>query len=177
MHSMNQFDRLEALAQRVIEGTFSRFSGARPNTLANNNTVSRAGQRTETREVLSVAAVDKQMAGRWSLLIEGKQVQLGEPVINIGRALDNEIVLSDPTVSRYHAQLRWREGKYYLCPPRTVNGNGNTGNLTQQIGMSLPHTVINRQPVVDHEQVPLAAGNEVAFGKTTVIVAVKAAAR
>jgi len=174
---MNQFDRLEALAQRVVEGTFSRFSRAKPNSPANNNPVSRAEQRTETREVLSVAAVDKQMAGRWMLLIEGKPLQLGEPVVNIGRALDNEIVLSDPTVSRYHAQLRWRDGRYFLCPPRNVNGNGSVGNLTQQIGLSLPHTVINQRSVSEDELHPLAAGDEVAFGKTTVTIAVKAAAR
>ena len=177
MHSMNQFDRLEALAQRMIEGTFNRFSRVEPNTPENDNIVSRAAQRTETKEVLSVVAVDKQMAGRWQLVIEGKQLQLGEPVINIGRALDNEIVLSDPAVSRYHAQLRWREGRYYLCPPRSVNGNGNVGNLTQQIGLSVPHTLINQQPATNNEQHPLAAGDEVMFGNTTVTVAVSVIAR
>lgn len=176
MHSMNQFDRLEALAQRVIEGTFSRFSRAKPDTPENDNIDSRAAQRTETKEVLSVAAVDKQMAGRWALQLEGRYLQLGEPVVNIGRALDNEIVLNDPAVSRYHAQLRWREGRYYLYPPRNASG-GNVGNLTQQIGLSSPHTLVNRQPVADDEQHPLAAGDEVIFGKTTVTVAVSVIAR
>ena len=104
-------------------------------------------------------------------------MQLGEPVINVGRALDNEIVLSDPAVSRYHAQLRWREGRYYLYPPRNATGNGNVGSLTQQIGLSSPHTLVNRQPVADDKQQPLAAGDEVTFGKTAVTVAVKVIAR
>jgi hypothetical protein len=47
------------------------------------------------------------------LIINGKRhVKLEKPVISIGRQLDNDIVLEEPTVSRKHLQLRWRYGRF-----------------------------------------------------------------
>lgn len=47
------------------------------------------------------------------LIINGKRhVKLEKPVISIGRQLDNDIVLEEPTVSRKHLQLRWRFGRF-----------------------------------------------------------------
>ena len=41
------------------------------------------------------------------LILEGRRhVPLARPVVTIGRALDNDIVIDDPRVSRHHAQLR-----------------------------------------------------------------------
>jgi predicted component of type VI protein secretion system len=36
------------------------------------------------------------------------------PEVRIGRATDNEVVIPHPYVSRYHVQLRWREGGWEL---------------------------------------------------------------
>lgn len=47
------------------------------------------------------------------LIINGKRhVKLEKPIISIGRQLDNDIVLEEPTVSRKHLQLRWRFGRF-----------------------------------------------------------------
>ena len=49
------------------------------------------------------------------LIIQGTQyVPLTRPIINIGRRRDNHIVIDSATVSRAHAQLRLRFGKYVL---------------------------------------------------------------
>ena len=49
------------------------------------------------------------------LIIQGTQyVPLTRPIINIGRRRDNHIVIDSATVSRSHAQLRLRFGKYVL---------------------------------------------------------------
>ena len=40
----------------------------------------------------------------------GKTYPLDEAVINIGRMLDNHLVIDDPRVSRHHAQLRAVDG-------------------------------------------------------------------
>ncbi len=49
------------------------------------------------------------------LIIDGhKPVTLTADVINIGRSRDNNVVLQDPYVSRHHAQLRLRFGRYML---------------------------------------------------------------
>jgi hypothetical protein len=58
----------------------------------------------------------------------GRHVALDRPVVNLGRRMDNEVVLDAPTVSRRHAQIRWRYGRFILYdlsnrPGRTaVNG-------------------------------------------------------
>ncbi len=49
------------------------------------------------------------------LIVQGtRYVPLDRPVINIGRRRDNHIVIDDSRVSRTHAQLRLRFGRYVL---------------------------------------------------------------
>jgi hypothetical protein len=43
-----------------------------------------------------------------------KTIPLELPVINIGRRLDNQIVIDDKSVSRIHAQIRWSNGYFTL---------------------------------------------------------------
>lgn len=63
------------------------------------------------------------------LIVEGERhVALDRPLIGLGRRMDNEVVLDAPTISRRHAQIRWRYGRFVLYdlsnrPGRTaVNG-------------------------------------------------------
>lgn len=49
------------------------------------------------------------------LIIEGQQhLPLTKPLTSLGRSVDNDIVLDAPTVSRQHAQIRWRYGRFVL---------------------------------------------------------------
>ena len=49
------------------------------------------------------------------LIINGtRTVPLDQPIINIGRRLDNHLILEDNRVSRTHAQIRQRFGRYML---------------------------------------------------------------
>lgn len=154
---MSQLDRLEELAQRLVEGTFNRFFQADTQPAAH----------ADTREVLRLG-LDNPAAKHWVLHIGDRQIELGEPVIDIGRALDNDIVLSEPTVSRYHAQLRWREGRYVLCPPRPAADSPSA--QTQRLA-SAPFTRLNGQPIA--EDAPgLASGDRLEFGKTRLTVEV-----
>jgi hypothetical protein len=57
------------------------------------------------------------------LIINGsRHYPLNRPVINIGRQLDNHLVLDDSLVSRRHAQLRAREGQYVLTDLDSKHG-------------------------------------------------------
>jgi pSer/pThr/pTyr-binding forkhead associated (FHA) protein len=57
------------------------------------------------------------------LIVNGRRhVTLNRPVVNIGRQLDNHIVLDDVLVSRRHAQLRAREGQYLLTDLGSKHG-------------------------------------------------------
>ncbi len=53
--------------------------------------------------------------GRPFFIVEGRRhVNLTDPAVSIGRALDNDVIIDDPRVSRHHAQLRHRYGHYVL---------------------------------------------------------------
>jgi len=69
----------------------------------------------EASEVEDETAATMAPQGRPFLILEGRRhVNLLQPVVSIGRALDNDIIIEDPRVSRHHAQLRHRYGRYVL---------------------------------------------------------------
>jgi hypothetical protein len=72
------------------------------------------------------------------LIVAGRRhVPLDQPIINLGRRADNDIVLDAPTVSRRHAQIRWRYSRFVLYD---LSSRG--------------HTLVNDQPVVEHTLQP-----------------------
>ena len=86
------------------------------------------------------------------LIIEGQQtVDLNQPVIRIGRAYDNDIILEDRRVSRYHAQLHQRYGRFLL------HDLGSTGGTT-----------VNGFPI---QETVLHAGDTIAFSGIEIIYA------
>jgi pSer/pThr/pTyr-binding forkhead associated (FHA) protein len=67
------------------------------------------------------------------LLIQGDQVySLTEPVINIGRRVDNHLVINDIRVSRLHAQLRLIDNNYVIFDLDSTSGTFVNGTLIQQ---------------------------------------------
>jgi pSer/pThr/pTyr-binding forkhead associated (FHA) protein len=52
----------------------------------------------------------------------GKIYPLDQAVINIGRMLDNHLVIDDPRVSRHHAQLRAVQGHFVLFDLNSTGG-------------------------------------------------------
>ncbi|HEX2997969.1 MAG TPA: FHA domain-containing protein [Anaerolineales bacterium] len=67
------------------------------------------------------------------LIIEGVKVHpLIEPVVNIGRRLENQLVIDDPRVSRNHAQLRAIKGRFVLFDLNSTGGTFVNGQRTSQ---------------------------------------------
>ena len=84
------------------------------------------------------------------LIVGGRRhVAVDQPVSSIGRSLDNDIVLEDPGVSRRHAQIRWRNGRFVLL------------DLGSRAG-----TQVNGQPISEHE---LKSGDIITFGGAVII--------
>jgi hypothetical protein len=49
------------------------------------------------------------------LILDGRRtVPLSRSIVTIGRSLDNDVILNDTRVSRHHAQLRRRAGRYVV---------------------------------------------------------------
>lgn len=87
-------------------------------------------QRIEQEEVDTLSANGL----RAYLIIQGTRTfDLPQPVIRIGRALDNDLILEDPRVSRYHAQLRCRYRRYILQDMGSRGGTTVNGFPVQEI--------------------------------------------
>lgn len=62
----------------------------------------------------------------------GRHYPLDRPVVSIGRRLDNHIVLENPKVSRTHAQLRLRHGRYVLYDLGSSGGTQVNGETVKE---------------------------------------------
>jgi hypothetical protein len=66
----------------------------------------------------------------------GETVILRRPVITIGRALDNDVIIDSAEVSRHHARIEVRDGEYEIVDLQSTNGthvNGRPANHTRLI--------------------------------------------
>ena len=76
------------------------------------------------------------------LMEAGRTYPLVEAVIDIGRMLDNHLVIDDPRVSRHHAGLRAVEGHFVLFDLSSTGGIFVNGlRITETI--LYPHDIIS----------------------------------
>ncbi len=70
--------------------------------------------------------------GAFLIIDDGRHYPLDRPVINVGRRIDNQIILENPHVSRTHAQLRVREGRFVLFDLGSTGGTKVNGRKIKQ---------------------------------------------
>jgi hypothetical protein len=88
------------------------------------------------------------------LIVDGIKVfPLLESVINIGRRLDNTLVIDDPRISRNHAQLRSIKGRYVIFDLNSTGGTFVNGQRTSQ-------SVLYPGDVISLAGVPLVFGQD-----------------
>lgn len=71
------------------------------------------------------------MSAQLEIRREGRAVQTFDVppgVVRIGRAKDDELILDDRGVSRFHAELRHESGAYVLADLDSQNGTWIKGN-------------------------------------------------
>jgi hypothetical protein len=84
------------------------------------------------------------------LIINGDTtINMTEPLVNLGRSRDNHVVLDDPYVSRHHAQIRLRFGRYTLFDTQSQTG-----------------TYVNDTRVREHN---LQTGDVIRMGRITMV--------
>jgi pSer/pThr/pTyr-binding forkhead associated (FHA) protein len=62
------------------------------------------------------------------LIVNSEVFPLGKELTNIGRKLDNHIVIQDPRVSRNHAQIRVVDDQYILLDLNSTGGTTVNGS-------------------------------------------------
>lgn len=62
----------------------------------------------------------------------GREIELGSGKMTIGRALDNDIVIEDPTVSRYHARISRGESGFRVEDCQSMAGTMVDGEHVSQ---------------------------------------------
>lgn len=88
------------------------------------------------------------------LIVDGIKVfPLQKLVVNIGRRLDNHLVIDDPRVSRTHAQLRAIKGRYIIFDLNSTGGVYVNGQRTKQ-------SVLYPGDVISLAGVPLVFGQD-----------------
>jgi hypothetical protein len=86
----------------------------------------------EEQEDILIAAGEKP-EGQPFLIVDGERhVELTETMVSIGRALDNDVILGESRVSRHHAQLRRRYGRYILYDLASSGGTTINGYPVQE---------------------------------------------
>lgn len=99
---------VQLAADNALKNHEIRLEAARQSSLG--DTTQLQVQESEATAVL--AAISELDA---YLVADGRHhISLTKPIINIGRRTDNDIVLEAATISRRHAQLRWRYGRFIL---------------------------------------------------------------
>src|SRR3990170_871625 len=71
-------------------------------------------------------------AGAYLILHGQKHFTLDRALINVGRRLDNQLILDDPHVSRTHAQIRARDGRFVVFDLGSTGGTLVNGNRVHQ---------------------------------------------
>ena len=106
------------------------------------------------------------------LIVQGERTfDLTQPTIRLGRALDNDLILEDLRVSRYHAQLRHRYGRYILQDLGSSGGTSVNGFPVQEIVLR-PGDVISLSGI-DLIYAEEKSGRPVSSGNTPAYTPVK----
>ena len=71
-------------------------------------------------------------AGAYLILHGQKHFSLDRALINVGRRLDNQLILDDPHVSRTHAQIRARDGRFVVFDLGSTGGTIVNGHRVHQ---------------------------------------------
>jgi pSer/pThr/pTyr-binding forkhead associated (FHA) protein len=89
------------------------------------------------------------------LIVDGGIFPLRLVVVNIGRRLDNHLVIDDPRVSRAHAQLRAVHGHYVLFDLNSTGGTYVNGQRTSQHILKAGDVIsLSGVPVIYGEDTP-----------------------
>lgn len=66
------------------------------------------------------------------LILDTQIITIDKPVFKIGRALENDLVIQEASLSRYHAEIRQENGTYQLIDMDSSGGSFLNGRKVSQ---------------------------------------------
>ena len=85
------------------------------------------------------------------LCVAGKSKELSNKIFSIGRSKSNQLIISDPKVSKYHAIVTFENGCSYIKDTDSANG-----------------TYINNVLITTGKKYPLKDGDKIKMGQTVI---------
>ena len=83
------------------------------------------------------------------LVFSGQIYPIKKAVIKVGRMLENDLVLQDPLVSRFHAEIRYEDGKFYIVDLDSTGGTYlNNKPVTKSILFSGDIILLTQIPIM-----------------------------
>lgn len=98
----------------------------------------------ETEEISNIILEgNKNLPSNSFLIVNGSMIfTLDQTLVNIGRSMDNDLVIKDQRISRIHAQLRAIRGKYVISDLDSKGGTFVNGQRIDQQTL-IPNDVIS----------------------------------
>jgi hypothetical protein len=88
------------------------------------------GLNNATEIILPGSHVSALLIGKGDKKAEKTVYEINRRVTSIGRRKDNDIVLTDPSVSGHHAKIRFEEDDYFIYDFASTNGTRVNGHKT-----------------------------------------------
>ena len=83
------------------------------------------------------------------LVVNARLFHLDKEIITIGRNIENDLVLNDPAVSRFHAEIRYEDSQFLLIDLGSSGGTFlNNQKVTRGVLFSGDIIVFSKLPVM-----------------------------
>jgi Protein of unknown function (DUF3662)/FHA domain len=86
------------------------------------------------------------------LAVAGRKHELGKPQIVLGRSRECDITISDPNVSRRHAEIRHENGSYWIVDLNSTNGVEVNGKRIDRARLEHSDRIVLGQTELTFEQ-------------------------
>ncbi len=112
-------------------------------------------------EIQAAAQAGYPASGETLELVIGERVlPLNDPPINIGRSLENDVIVQSRGVSRRHAQIVFRHGRWLLRDLDSTHGTRVNGRTVQECVLRTGDTIVFGDVTAELRQAPPTTPDE-----------------